>query len=77
VQVDKRTVTATLRAQGEHDRAQRAECVLPRHVDTERDAGLLLQIDVHPSELEKVDGATQADAGAAPSGGRAAAGAGR
>jgi hypothetical protein len=51
--------------------------VLPRHVDTERDAGLLLQVDVHPSELEKVDAATQADAGAAPSGGRAAAGADR
>jgi hypothetical protein len=54
VQVDKRTVTATLRAQGEHDRAQRADCVLPRRVDTERDAGLLLQLDVHLSELVKI-----------------------
>jgi hypothetical protein len=54
VQVDKKTVTATLRAQGEHDRAQRADCVLPRHVDTERDAGLLQLLDVHPSELAKV-----------------------
>jgi len=77
VRVDKRTVTATLRAQGEHDRAQRAECVLPRHVDTERDAGVLLQLDVHPSELAKVDEARQAGAGAAPSEGRAGAGAGR
>ena len=54
MQVDKRTVTATLRAQGEHDRAQRADCVLPRHVDTERDAGVLQQLDVHPSELARV-----------------------
>ena len=54
MQVDKKTVTATLRAQGEHDRAQRADCALPRRVDTERDAGLLQQLDLHPSELVKV-----------------------
>ena len=54
MQVDKETVTRALRAQGEHDRAQRAECVLPRQVDTERDAGVLQQLDVHPSELTKV-----------------------
>ena len=54
--VDKKKVTATLRAQGEHDRAQRAECALPRRVDTERDAGLLQQLDVHVSELANVDG---------------------
>ena len=59
MQVDKKTVTAKLRAQGKHDRAQRAECALPRRVDTERDAGLLLQLDVHVSELSNVD----ADAG--------------
>ena len=51
MQVDKTTVTATLRAQGDHDRAQRAECALPRHVDTERDAGVLQQLDVHLSDL--------------------------
>jgi hypothetical protein len=56
VLVDKKKVTATLRAQGEHDRAQRAECALPRRVDTERDAGLLQQLDVHVSELANVDG---------------------
>lgn len=55
MQVDKKTVTATLRAQGEHDRAQRAECALPRHIDTERDAGLLQQFDLHVSELVNVD----------------------
>ena len=51
MQVDKTTVTATLRAQGDPDRAQRAECALPRHVDTERDAGVLQQLDVHLSDL--------------------------
>jgi hypothetical protein len=55
VQVDKKTVTATLRAQGEHDRAQRVECALPRRVDTERDAGLLQQLDLQVSELAKID----------------------
>jgi hypothetical protein len=55
VLVDKKTVTATLRAQGEHDRAQRAECALPRRIDTERDAGLLQQLDVQVSQLAKVD----------------------
>ena len=56
MQVDKKAVTATLRAQGEHDRAQRVECALPRRVDTERDAGLLQQLDVHVSELASIDG---------------------
>ncbi len=46
MQVDKRAVAAALRNQGDHDRAQQAECSLPRHVDTERDAGLLRQLDV-------------------------------
>jgi hypothetical protein len=55
VQVDKRAVTATLRAQGEHDRAQRVECALPRRVDTERDAGLLQQLDLRVSDIANVD----------------------
>ncbi len=46
MRVDKRAVAAVLRNQGDHDRAQQAECSLPRHVDTERDAGLLRQLDV-------------------------------
>ena len=46
MQVEKRVVAAALRNQGDHDRAQQAECSLPRQVDTERDAGLLRQLDV-------------------------------
>jgi len=53
--LDKDAVEAKLRADGEHDRAQQANCVLPRTVDTERDAGLLSQLEVSPSEL--VEGA--------------------
>ena len=46
MQVDKETVTRSLRSRGDHDRAQQAECALSRQVDTERDAGLLQQLDV-------------------------------
>ena len=53
--LDKDAVEAKLRADGEHDRAQQANCVLPRTVDTERDAGLLSQLEVSPNEL--VEGA--------------------
>lgn len=49
--VDKDAVEAKLRADGEHDRAQQAQCVLPRTVDTERDAGLLSQLEISPREL--------------------------
>jgi hypothetical protein len=55
VQVEKRAVTAALRRKGDHDRAQRAQCSLPRKVDTERDAGLLHALDVDLDELEPVD----------------------
>jgi hypothetical protein len=50
--VEKSVVTAALRRQGDHDRAQQAQCSLPRHVDTERDAALLhlLDVDVHTLE---------------------------
>lgn len=54
--VHKRAVAAELRKQGEHDRAQQAECSLPRHVDTERDASLLHHFEIDLGELSrKVD----------------------
>lgn len=46
MQLDKSAVADALRRQGDHDRAQQAECSLPRHVDTERDANLLHRLDV-------------------------------
>ena len=49
--LDKDAVTARLRAEGEHDRALAAETALPKHVDTDRDAGLLHQFDLSVSEL--------------------------
>lgn len=49
--VDKSAVAAALRRQGHYDRAQQAECTLPRHVDTERDASLLHRLDVDLGEL--------------------------
>ena len=52
MQVDKESVAAALRKQGEHDRALQAQTVLPRHVDTERDAGLLHRLDVDIDHLE-------------------------
>ncbi|NUR05573.1 MAG: hypothetical protein HOQ45_01020 [Nocardioidaceae bacterium] len=56
MQVDKEAVSAALRAQGDHDRAQQAECALPRTVDTRRDAALLHQLDVDVERLESDDG---------------------
>jgi hypothetical protein len=55
VQVQKQTVAAALRRQGDHDRAQQAECSLPRQVDTERDAGLLHLLDVDLDALTETD----------------------
>lgn len=52
MQIDKDTVTTALRERGDHDRAVQAECVLPRSVDTERDAGLLIQLYVNADALE-------------------------
>ena len=52
MQLDKSAVIAALRERGDHDRAQQAECSLPRHVDTERDAGLLHQLDVDLHSLQ-------------------------
>ena len=51
VQVDKDEVVDLLRSRGEHDKAMGVECALPKQVDTEADAGLLQQFDVHVSEL--------------------------
>ena len=51
MQVEKSTVTAVLRRQGDHDRAQQAECLLSRKVDTERDANLLHHLEVDVREL--------------------------
>lgn len=50
--VDKDAVTDALRARGDHDRAVQAEAVLPRHVDTDREAGLLHQLDLNVAEVE-------------------------
>lgn len=50
--IEKETVAEKLRAQGDYDRAQQAEVVLPRHVDTQRDAGLLHALDLSVAEVE-------------------------
>jgi hypothetical protein len=57
MQVDKSAVTAVLRRRGDHDRAQQAECTLPRHVDTERDANLLHHLEVPVRELTAAEDA--------------------
>lgn len=51
MRLDKSAVAESLRSQGDYDRAQQAECCLPRHVDTERDANLLHQLDVDLAAL--------------------------
>ena len=53
MRLDKGAVAAALRRQGDHDRAQQAECSLPRQVDTQRDAGLLHRLDVDLDELDE------------------------
>ena len=55
MQVEKEAVSAALRRQGDHDKAQQAECALPRHVDTHRDAGLLHRLDVDVDALAEDD----------------------
>lgn len=54
MQVDKDAVTETLRARGDHDRAAQAESALPRTVDTNREAGVLHQLDLSVEEVEAV-----------------------
>jgi hypothetical protein len=56
--VNKSAVTAALRRQGDHDRALQAECALPGHVDTVRDAALLHRLDVDVHDLEEHEAAT-------------------
>lgn len=63
--VKKDEIVDLLRARGEHDKAASVDCVLPRHVDTEADAGLLSQYDVNVSEI--VAAAGQRDSGTATS----------
>ena len=52
MRVEKEAVADALRRQGDHDKAQQAECALSRHVDTERDAGLLHRLDVDVDNLD-------------------------
>ena len=61
MQVHKSAVAAALRSRGDYDRAQQAECSLPRHVDTERDANLLHALDVEPGWIRSLDAAGPAD----------------
>ncbi|HJR40295.1 MAG TPA: hypothetical protein VJ819_18075 [Nocardioidaceae bacterium] len=56
MEIEKDEVVDLLRARGEHDRAQQVECALPRHVDTEQDAGLLHAFDINIRELSATDG---------------------
>lgn len=49
--VTKDEIVELLRARGEHDKAASVDCVLPRQVDTDADAGLLSQYDVNVSEI--------------------------
>jgi hypothetical protein len=48
---DRESVVGALRSRGEHDRAIQAVCVLPRVVDTERDAGVLSHLEVSVEAL--------------------------
>jgi hypothetical protein len=56
--VDKEEIVDLLRSRGDHDKAASIDCALPRHVDTEADAGLLHQFDLNVSEVR--DAATAA-----------------
>ena len=51
MQVDKEDVVDLLRSRGQHDKAASIQCALPRHVDTEADAGLLQQFEVSVSDV--------------------------
>lgn len=55
MQIEKDEVVDKLRSQGDHDKAQQADCALPQRVDTERDAGLLHAFDLNVSELDSKD----------------------
>lgn len=51
MQIDKEDIVDLLRSRGEHDKAANVDCALPRHVDTDADAGVLHQFDVNVGEL--------------------------
>ena len=50
---DRENVVHALRAQGDHDRALQASCILPAVVDTEKDANVLSMLGVSPSSIEE------------------------
>ena len=52
MRADRQIVVDALRSRGEHDKAVQAACVLPRVVDTQRDASVLLRLDVSLDVLE-------------------------
>ena len=56
--IDKEQVVDMLRARGEHDKALRVKCALPRQVDPEDDAGLLHAFGINTSDLPHEDSAT-------------------
>jgi hypothetical protein len=45
-------VVSALRRRGDHDRALRATCALPPHVDTDRDRSALSSLGVSPDTLD-------------------------
>lgn len=56
MQIDKEEVVDLLRSRGEHDKAASVECALPKHVDTEADAGVLHQFGVNVREITEAAG---------------------
>lgn len=55
MEIDKHEVVSMLRSQGAHDKAQQAQCALPRRIDTEQDAGLLHQFEINTGDLAEED----------------------
>ncbi len=51
--MDRQAVVTALRAQGDHDRALQASCMLPTMVDTEKDANVLSMLGVSPAALQE------------------------
>ena len=51
--MDRKVVVTALRAQGDHDRALQASCILPTVVDTEKDANVLSMLGVSPAALQE------------------------
>jgi hypothetical protein len=51
--MDRQAVVTALRAQGDHDRALQASCMLPTVVDTEKDANVLSMLGVSPAALQE------------------------